>query len=173
MAVIRTMRNSIITLLIIFTQCNSNDKKFILIDSELIESRIDYENENIQTLDRIRLNLPKFPIDGKSKIDSAYRDLFEKLNTIYLTKDSIIKMITPQMNKEEFIGILEKFRGLIIDLHKPTYPTKEIELYLNHDLKFFRENINPIPKQMYPELFKHIIERWTHESYSSFLQNWT
>ncbi|MBX2970107.1 MAG: hypothetical protein KF803_12115 [Cyclobacteriaceae bacterium] len=166
------MRNTIIVLLLFFGQCSTNDKKFILIDSELNDSRLEYEQKNNRILDCIRMGIRMESNSDSLKDNNEIKDLFQKLNQISITKDSLIKVISPQSDNDDLIGLLEKLKVTVIELHKPKYPTKDIEFYFDQDLKFIRENIETLPREMYLELFKHIIERWTNECYTSFLQSW-
>ncbi|NBP67131.1 MAG: hypothetical protein EBU52_00140 [Cytophagia bacterium] len=166
------MRNTIIVTILLFAQCSANDKNFVLIDSELIDSRQEYEQENKRILDCVRMGLQIKLRADSSSFNNDLNSLFEKLNQIFITKDSLIKSIQPGQAHDESIELLERFKTTALNLHRPKYPIKHIQLYFEQDLEFIRANIKTLPVETHPELFKHIIERWTNETYSSFLQSW-
>jgi hypothetical protein len=105
-------------------------------------------------------------------VENDLADLYGRLSRISIVKDSLVKIISPQLSGNDLVDLLEKFKVTVIDLHKPRYPTVNIEFYFEQDLNFIRTNIQPVPREVYSELFKHIIERWTNQSYISFLQSW-
>jgi hypothetical protein len=82
------------------------------------------------------------------------------------TRDSIVN-IKGHLGKTEWLEILDKFHVKATGLRGSESAKEKIE----KDLKFLNDNLDNIPESEFGELYKHIIERWTGETYKSVMSN--
>jgi hypothetical protein len=161
------MRRLRILSVIILFSCSADNAKNIVMESELEQSRWTMEEELNSSFDCFK----QLFIDTDSSYNSEqpkgqsqlfYRD-FLKLKT---TRDSIVN-ITGGLAKTEWLEILDQFGVKATRLRGSERAKEKIE----KDLKFLNDNLDSIPESEFGELYKHIIERWTGETYKSVLSN--
>jgi hypothetical protein len=80
------------------------------------------------------------------------------------SRDSIVN-IKESLTKEEWINILVQFSIKATNFKGSELVKERIE----KDLKFLKANEDHIPESEFGELYRHIVERWTGETYESVL----
>lgn len=157
------MKNTWLTLIIIFYSCSADQKINIVLESELEQSRSAMEanlNSKFACYKKMFIDSDSTydPSQPKGHAQLFYRD-FSKLKN---SRDSIARINTG-LTKMEWMSIVFQFSQRATKLSKNQTSKKEIE----EDLKFLNENLHDIPESEFGELYKHIIERWTAKTYES------
>jgi hypothetical protein len=105
----------------------------------------------------------------KSQSQLFYEDFYEDFLKLKNSRDSIVS-IKRNLTKEEWINILVQFSLKATKLKGSELAKKKS---IEEDLKFLKANLDDIPESEFGELYKHIVERWTGETYESALGNFT
>jgi hypothetical protein len=155
----------ILSLLLI--SCSLGKKKNIVMETELEQSRLTMEEEINSRFDCFKQLL----IDTDSSYNPAQpkghtQQFYEHFLKLKHSKDSIVS-IKKALTKNEWINILVQFSLKVSSLKGSERATEMIK----KDLKFLKDNEDNIPEWESSELYKHIVERWTGETYESVLSN--
>lgn len=98
----------------------------------------------------------------KGQTQIFYREFLRLKNS----RDSIVN-IKASLTMDEWINILVHFSGNAVNFKGNERARESIE----KDLRLIQANAGNIPESEFGELYKHIIERWTVETYESVLSN--
>jgi hypothetical protein len=98
----------------------------------------------------------------KGQTQLFYREFLRLKNS----RDSI-ENIKESLTKDKWMNILVQFSVKATNL-KGSERAKEM---IEKDFKFLEKNEDNIPESEFGELYKHIVERWTGETYESVLSN--
>ena len=136
-------------------------------ESELVQSRRTMEEDLNSRFDCFK----QLFIDTDSSYNSEhpkgqtqlfYREFLRLKNS----KDSIVN-IKESLTNKEWLNILVQFGVKATNLKGSERARETIE----NDLKFLKANEDNTPESEFGELYKHIVERWTGETYESVLSN--
>jgi len=158
------MRQFRILSFIILFSCSVDKEKNIVMEAELEESRW----EMAEKLDSCFDCFKKLFIDTDSSYNSnqpkgPHQQFYKDFLRLKTTRDSIVS-IKVGLTKNEWMEILNQFNVKATRLKGSEQAKETIE----SDLKFINEHLDDIPESKSGELYKHIIGRWTRETYKSF-----